>query len=250
MPTIFRIMDKETGPSQPDNVETAKEDAVGNETEFVAGAVNQPLLRKPSYSTVRTSTSSESPQVEKGWHAKHWYVWPILALIAMAVTATVVLVVMFIGKGNVVVPSLTGLTAGQAGARVEKEGLRLKVFEQYTMDQAQDGRVIKQEPVHGSKMAKGKFVTVTVGRIQQDSNSPTTETWVVCPECQGNMKVPRDDTRSLQVTCGACHGSGTSSDGSPCPTCQGSGLAIQVEHYTKWIMCPTCHGSGKVRSTQ
>ncbi|HEX8975025.1 MAG TPA: Stk1 family PASTA domain-containing Ser/Thr kinase [Solirubrobacteraceae bacterium] len=73
------------------------------------------------------------------------------------------------------VPSVVGQKAATATKQLTGAGLKVTRQTQNVTDQTQDGKVIKQNPAAGQKVAPGSTVTIIVGHFAP-TNTPTTPT--------------------------------------------------------------------------
>jgi serine/threonine-protein kinase len=69
------------------------------------------------------------------------------------------------GPAQVTVPDVTGLDEQSARAQLEAAGFTVQVTTEVTTDPSQDGMVINQSPVGGSKSEKAGTVMLTVARL-------------------------------------------------------------------------------------
>ena len=69
------------------------------------------------------------------------------------------------GPALVDVPDVTGLDEQSARLELENAGFRVRVTDQPTLDPAEDGVVVGQTPLAGSRTAEGAVVTLTVARL-------------------------------------------------------------------------------------
>jgi serine/threonine-protein kinase len=65
---------------------------------------------------------------------------------------------------QVTVPDVIGRTQAQATSMLQAAGLKVTVEEQLVADDADDGRVIDQDPNADEKVDEGSTVTITVGQ--------------------------------------------------------------------------------------
>ncbi|WFE37676.1 Stk1 family PASTA domain-containing Ser/Thr kinase [Micromonospora sp. WMMD998] len=80
-----------------------------------------------------------------------------------------------VSKGNVnEVPNVRGYTEDQAKQRLEDAGYEVKVREGNEVEPAQAGKVSRQSPSAGTKLAKGETVTIEVDvPLEEESESPS-----------------------------------------------------------------------------
>jgi len=86
---------------------------------------------------------------------------------------TTVTVVVSTGAGSAFVPNVVGESKDQARADLRDAGLSVRVVKRTTSDSNEDGQVLDQSPVAGTRLRRGEFVTVFVGKFKE---SPTTTT--------------------------------------------------------------------------
>ena len=78
------------------------------------------------------------------------------------------------GAGSVAVPNVVGLTEDAARSRLSGAGLNADIVQQDTDQQSQDGRVLDQSPVSGSRAHSGDPITIVVGHFVEPSTTTTT----------------------------------------------------------------------------
>lgn len=88
-------------------------------------------------------------------------------------TRTTVTVVVSTGAGSAFVPNVVGQSEDDARADLKDAGLSVRVVRRTTSDPDEDGQVIEQSPAAGTRLRRGEFVTVFVGKF---SEPPTTTT--------------------------------------------------------------------------
>ena len=86
---------------------------------------------------------------------------------------TTVTVVVSTGAGSAFVPNVVGQSKDQARADLKDAGLSVRIVKRTTSDPNEDGQVLDQSPVAGTRLRRGEFVTVFVGKFKE---SPTTTT--------------------------------------------------------------------------
>jgi beta-lactam-binding protein with PASTA domain/predicted Ser/Thr protein kinase len=74
-------------------------------------------------------------------------------------------VVVSSGPPTATVPSVVGLTEANAINTLQSKGFTVNVTEQETVDSAEDGRVLSQDPAGNTTADKGSTVTIVVGRL-------------------------------------------------------------------------------------
>jgi beta-lactam-binding protein with PASTA domain len=91
---------------------------------------------------------------------------------------TTVTVVVSTGAGSATVPNVVGESKDQARADLKDAGLSVRVVKRTTSDPNEDGQVLDQSPVAGTRLRRGEFVTVFVGKFKQPptTTTPTTTT--------------------------------------------------------------------------
>jgi beta-lactam-binding protein with PASTA domain len=92
---------------------------------------------------------------------------------------TTVTVVVSNGAGTAVVPNVVGESKDQAKAGLKSAGLSVRIVERTTTDQNEDGTVLDQSPAAGTRLRRGEFVTIFVGRFT--APPPTTTTTTTTP---------------------------------------------------------------------
>ena len=75
-------------------------------------------------------------------------------------------VVISSGPSTTTVPSVIGLSQANATSVLQNKGFKVNVVTQLTLDQSQDGKVIKESPSAGTDANGGSTVTITVGNFQ------------------------------------------------------------------------------------
>jgi serine/threonine-protein kinase len=88
-----------------------------------------------------------------------------------------VTIVVSTGAGSVVVPSVEGQSEQSAISTLQSRELSVDVIGQETDEQSEDGRVLEQAPVPGTRVRAGDTVTITVGEFVApvEIEPPTTE---------------------------------------------------------------------------
>ncbi len=86
---------------------------------------------------------------------------------------TAVTVIVSTGSGSAIVPNVVGESKDQARADLKDAGLRVRIVKRTTGDPNEDGQVLEQSPSAGTRLRRGEFVTVFVGKF---SAPPTTTT--------------------------------------------------------------------------
>jgi beta-lactam-binding protein with PASTA domain/tRNA A-37 threonylcarbamoyl transferase component Bud32 len=91
---------------------------------------------------------------------------------------TTVTVVVSTGAGSATVPNVVGESKDQARADLKDAGLSVRIVKRMTSDPNEDGQVLDQSPVAGTRLRRGEFVTVFVGKFKQPptTTTPTTTT--------------------------------------------------------------------------
>jgi serine/threonine-protein kinase len=88
-------------------------------------------------------------------------------------TRTTVTITVSTGLGTSIVPNVVGESKDQARADLKDAGLSVRVVKRTTTDPNEDGQVVDQSPTAGTRLRRGEFVTVFVGKF---SEPPTTTT--------------------------------------------------------------------------
>jgi serine/threonine-protein kinase len=78
------------------------------------------------------------------------------------------------GPGTMPVPDETGQDQGTAKADLQQAGFSVKVVQQTTTNQGEDGVVLDQSPSGGADAKPGTTVTITVGKYVAPTTAPTT----------------------------------------------------------------------------
>jgi serine/threonine-protein kinase len=91
---------------------------------------------------------------------------------------TTVTVVVSSGAGSAIVPNVVGESKDQARADLKQAGLSVRVVKRTTTDPDEDGQVLDQSPTAGTRLRRGEFVTVFVGKFSEPptTTTPTTTT--------------------------------------------------------------------------
>jgi beta-lactam-binding protein with PASTA domain len=91
---------------------------------------------------------------------------------------TTVTVVVSTGAGSATVPNVVGESKDQARADLKDAGLSVRIVKRMTSDPNEDGQVLDQSPVAGTRLRRGEFVTVFVGKFKEPptTTTPTTTT--------------------------------------------------------------------------
>ena len=91
---------------------------------------------------------------------------------------TTVTVVVSTGSGSAIVPNVVGQSKDQARADLKDAGLSVRIVKRTTSDPNEDGQVLEQSPPAGTRLRRGEFVTVFVGKFSEPptTTTPTTTT--------------------------------------------------------------------------
>jgi eukaryotic-like serine/threonine-protein kinase len=87
---------------------------------------------------------------------------------------TTVTVVVSNGAGTAVVPNVVGESQGQAKGDLKTAGLSVRIVKRTTTDENEDGTVLDQSPSAGTRLRRGEFVTIFVGKFKAPPPTPTT----------------------------------------------------------------------------
>jgi len=76
-------------------------------------------------------------------------------------------VILYVSKGpkQATIPDVTSQDENSATQTLEQSGFSVDVQDQDTIDPNQDGIVLEQDPVGGTRAKPGTTVTITVGRL-------------------------------------------------------------------------------------
>lgn len=89
---------------------------------------------------------------------------------------TAVTVVVSTGAGSAIVPNVVGQSKDQARADLRDAGLSVRIVKRTTSDPNEDDRVLEQSPTAGTRLTRGEFVTVFVGKFKEPPPTTTTTT--------------------------------------------------------------------------
>jgi beta-lactam-binding protein with PASTA domain/tRNA A-37 threonylcarbamoyl transferase component Bud32 len=91
---------------------------------------------------------------------------------------TTVTVVVSTGAGSAIVPNVVGQSDDEARADLKDAGLSVRIVKRTTSDPNEDGQVLEQSPTAGTRLRRGEFVTVFVGKFSEPppTTTPTTPT--------------------------------------------------------------------------
>jgi eukaryotic-like serine/threonine-protein kinase len=89
---------------------------------------------------------------------------------------TTVTVVVSTGAGSAFVPNVVGQSKDQARADLKDAGLSVRIVKRTTSDPNEDGQVLEQAPVAGTRLRRGEFVTVFVGKFSEPPPTTTPAT--------------------------------------------------------------------------
>ena len=91
---------------------------------------------------------------------------------------TTVTVVVSTGAGSAIVPNVVGESDDEARADLKAAGLSVRIVKRTTSDPNEDGQVLEQSPLAGTRLRRGEFVTVFVGKFKEPptTTTPTTTT--------------------------------------------------------------------------
>ena len=87
-----------------------------------------------------------------------------------------VTVVLSNGAGTAVVPNVVGEPKDQAKGDLKTAGLSGRIVERTTTDENEDGSVLDQSPAAGTRLRRGEFVTIFIGRFEAPPTTSTTTT--------------------------------------------------------------------------
>ena len=93
---------------------------------------------------------------------------------------TTVTVVVSTGSGSAIVPNVVGQSKDQARADLRDAGLSVRIVKRTTSDPDEDDQVLDQSPTAGTRLRRGEFVTVFVGKFYEPP-TPTTPTTTPAP---------------------------------------------------------------------
>jgi eukaryotic-like serine/threonine-protein kinase len=89
---------------------------------------------------------------------------------------TRVTVVVSNGAGTAVVPNVVGESQDAAKADLQQAGLSTRIVKRTTDNPNEDDRVIDQSPSAGTRLRRGEFVTIFVGKFKAPPTTTTTTT--------------------------------------------------------------------------
>jgi beta-lactam-binding protein with PASTA domain/tRNA A-37 threonylcarbamoyl transferase component Bud32 len=91
---------------------------------------------------------------------------------------TAVTITVSTGLGTAIVPNVVGRSDDEARADLNDAGLRARILQRTTSDPNEDGQVVEQSPLAGTRLRRGEFVTVFVGKFSEPptTTTPTTPT--------------------------------------------------------------------------
>ncbi len=89
---------------------------------------------------------------------------------------TTVTVVVSNGAGTAVVPNVVGESKDQAKGDLKTAGLSVRMVQRTTTDENEDGTVLDQSPSAGTRLRRGEFVTIFVGKFMAPPTTSTTTT--------------------------------------------------------------------------
>jgi serine/threonine-protein kinase len=89
---------------------------------------------------------------------------------------TRVTVVVSNGAGTAVVPNVVGESREAARGDLKAAGLSVRIVLRTTTDENEDGTVLDQSPSAGTRLRRGEFVTIFVGKFKAPPTTTTTTT--------------------------------------------------------------------------
>jgi beta-lactam-binding protein with PASTA domain/tRNA A-37 threonylcarbamoyl transferase component Bud32 len=92
-----------------------------------------------------------------------------------------VTVVVSNGAGTAVVPNVVGESKDQAKGDLKTAGLSVRIVKRTTTDENEDGTVLDQSPSAGTRLRRGEFVTIFVGRFKAPPSTTSTTIPTVPP---------------------------------------------------------------------
>jgi serine/threonine-protein kinase len=87
---------------------------------------------------------------------------------------TAVTVVVSTGTGSAIVPNVVGQSKDQARAGLREAGLSVRIVKRTTTDPNEDDQVLEQSPTAGTRLRRGEFVTIFVGKFSEPPPTTTT----------------------------------------------------------------------------
>jgi beta-lactam-binding protein with PASTA domain len=85
------------------------------------------------------------------------------------------------GAGTAFVPNVIGDTQSGAKRSLKSQGLSVRIVERTTKDPNEDGVVVDQSPPAGTRLRRGEFVTIFVGRFTPPPTTTTSTTTTTGP---------------------------------------------------------------------
>jgi eukaryotic-like serine/threonine-protein kinase len=89
---------------------------------------------------------------------------------------TAVTIVVSTGAGTAVVPNVVGESQDEAKTDLQAAGLSVRIVKRTTTDENEDGTVLDQSPSAGTRLRRGEFVTIFVGKFKPPPTTSTTTT--------------------------------------------------------------------------
>jgi serine/threonine-protein kinase len=87
---------------------------------------------------------------------------------------TRVTIVVSTGAGTAIVPNVVGESQDAAKASLKDSGLSVRIVKRTTTDENEDGQVLDQSPTAGTRLRRGEFVTIFVGKFKAPPTTTTT----------------------------------------------------------------------------
>jgi beta-lactam-binding protein with PASTA domain/tRNA A-37 threonylcarbamoyl transferase component Bud32 len=89
---------------------------------------------------------------------------------------TTVTIVVSSGVGTASVPNVVGARLDEAKSQLTGAGFSVRIVERTTTDPDEDGRVTEQSPTAGTRLQRGEFVTIFVGKFKAPPTTTTSTT--------------------------------------------------------------------------
>ena len=116
----------------------------------------------------------------------------MFSCIGVAALILILLILHFtgvMGKGDIEVPDLKGMTYSEAEKLLEEKGLNIKEGDKVPSDEIKKGRIVTQDPTEGTMVKKGRTITVDISQGRKEGVIPN----LIGMEYPGNIKSILED---------------------------------------------------------
>lgn len=148
----------------------------GNHTDINRGvwAAPVPERRNSSSNTDYDDVpEKKKKKKKKKSRKKGWIIAGSIALGCLLIIGILIAFGVIGSKAQVEVPDLTGMTYNEAKMTLEQKDLKIERGEDVPSSKYEKGRVVSQLPLSGTKVKKGKYITVNISEGQKKGKVPS-----------------------------------------------------------------------------